>query len=80
MYNCREGKTRAHTHTHTHCDTNHCGDDWFEGFIGDSQSLEAGRGSYALSRKTTPTSTQPGLLSPYVGGHGVRGTQFYLFY
>ena len=41
MYNYREGKTRARTHTHTH--TNHCGDDWFEVFMGDSQSHQAGR-------------------------------------
>ena len=45
MYNYREGKTRAraHTHTHTHTHTNRCGDDWFGGFIGDSQSHQAGR-------------------------------------
>ena len=45
MYNYREGQTRAraHTHTHTHTHTNRCGDDWFEGFIGDSQSHQAGR-------------------------------------
>jgi hypothetical protein len=32
---------RAHTHTPTH--TNRCGDDWFEVFIGDSQSHQTGR-------------------------------------
>jgi hypothetical protein len=43
MYNCREGKMRARARTHTHTHTNRCGDDWFEGFIGDSQSHQAGR-------------------------------------
>jgi hypothetical protein len=35
----REKRARARTHTHT----NRCVDDWFQGFIGDSQSHQAGR-------------------------------------
>ena len=40
----REKRARAHTNTHT----NRCGDDWFEGFIGDSQSHQAGREEGAM--------------------------------
>ncbi len=42
----------ARTHTHTHTHTNHCLDDWFYGFIGDSQSDQAGR------KEGTPTYFQ----------------------
>ena len=77
----RGKRARAPTHTHTH--TNRCGDDWFEGFIGDSQSHQAGREEGAAThfqerRHLLPT--QPGFLPPYVGGHGLCGTQFYLLY
>ena len=40
----REKRARTHTNTHT----NRCGDDWFEGFIGDSQSHQAGREEGAM--------------------------------
>ena len=34
---------RVHTYTNKHTQTNHYGHDWFHGFIGASQSHEAGR-------------------------------------
>ncbi len=74
MYNCREGKTRAHTPTHAHQPL------WrwliwgFHRSLSIPSSRTRRRGSYALSRKTTSTSSQPGLLPPYVGGHGLCGT------
>ena len=63
---------RAHTHTHTH--TNHCGDDWFEGFIPDFQSHEVGRKEGTVTvhtfKKDDIYFNSTWVTSPYVGGHG----------
>jgi hypothetical protein len=40
---CTTTEREKVTYTHTHTNNKHCDDDWFDGFIGDSQSDQTGR-------------------------------------
>ncbi len=71
-------ETRARTHTHTHQPMCRWLVSGFHRRFSIPSSRTRRRGSYTLSRKVT--STQSGLLPPYFGGHGLRGTQFYFLY
>ena len=71
---------RAHTHTHTHTHTN-CGDDWFGGFIGASQSHQAGQEKGAgphFQERRHLLQLNHGCFPR--GRTRTTGTQFYLPY